>query len=320
MSLELHWDELPAPTWQALLAAAPRSGLQQDWGYGRTVAAAGHTVRRVAVCRGGSVVALAQLVERQLLGLVRIVLLMRGPVWLVPELRDALEPELIARLRAELGRAVLLWTPERGHVGERLCGLRRVMTGYSTIWLDLSADPGTLRAKLHGKWRNRLVRAEEAGLEVRIVRQGPLREWLLQASEAHRARVGFRAPPPAFVRSLAEPWPGAPRAQSTLVALERGEPVAGMLVQPHGSCATYLVAATTPRGRELRAHHLLLWRAVTLLKEEGVRALDLGGIDTVGAPGLARFKLGLGGTVLTMAGTFLGTPTGLGRPAAGFAG
>ncbi len=310
MAVELDWDTLPAPSWQAHLAAAGRSGLQQDWGYGRTVAAAGQTVRRALVRHAGRVVAIAQLVERRLLGLVRIALLLRGPVWLAPELQDALEPELIAALRAELGRAVLLWTPERPYVGERLCGLRRVMTGYSTVWLDLSADPSSLRAGLHGKWRNRLARAEEAGLEVRTVRQGRLFEWLLQASETHRARVGFRAPPPAFVRSLAEPWPGAASAQITLVALERGEPVAGIVLQRHGSCATYLVATTTPRGRALRANHLLLWRAAALLKAEGVGALDLGGIDTVGAPGLARFKLGLGGTVLTLAGTFLGMPTG----------
>lgn len=303
--IELSWDEAPAKAWHALLAAAPRCGLQQGWAYGRAVAARGQTVLRVVVRHAGKVVAVAQLVERRILGVVRLAHLMRGPVWLVAELRDALEPELIGRLRAGLGRAVLLWTPERPYVGERLCGLRRVMTGYSTAWLDLSADLGALRAGLHGKWRNMLARAERENLEVRRVRGGRLLEWLLGASEAHRASVGYLGPSPAFIRDLADPGGSE---QTVLLALERDAPVAGILLQRHGRSATYLLSSTTPRGRELRAHHLLLWRAVSILKEQGVGTLDLGGLDTVRAPGLARFKLGLGGGVATLAGTFLGRP------------
>lgn len=307
MPVELVWDGLPAERWNALLAGVPRCGLQQGWAYGRAIAARGQAVRRMLVRQAGETVALAQLVERRILGLVRLAHLMRGPVWLRSDLRDALEPAVIERLRIGLGSAVLLWTPERPYAGERLCGLRRVMTGYSTAWLDLSADLRALRAGLHGKWRNRLVRAEREGIEVREVRQGRLLAWLLEASEEHRARIGFKAPPPDFIRDLAAPAP-AGEGQNVLVAVAGGEPVAGILLQRHGRSATYLLAATSERGRLLRANHLLLWRAVMLLKEQGVQALDLGGLDTVRAPGLARFKLGLGGEVVTLAGTFLGTP------------
>jgi lipid II:glycine glycyltransferase (peptidoglycan interpeptide bridge formation enzyme) len=40
------------------------------------------------------------------------------------------------------------------------------------------------------------------------------------------------------------------------------------------------------------------------LREQGVRRLDLGGVDTVRSGGIARFKIGTGGQVLTLAGTF----------------
>ena len=48
----------------------------------------------------------------------------------------------------------------------------------------------------------------------------------------------------------------------------------------------------------------MMWAAITRLAEDGVRALDLGGVDTRAAPGLARFKLGLGGRTLSLAGTY----------------
>ena len=41
------------------------------------------------------------------------------------------------------------------------------------------------------------------------------------------------------------------------------------------------------------------------LTRKQVRWLDLGGIATDRSPGIARFKLGMGGTVATLPGTFL---------------
>ena len=50
--------------------------------------------------------------------------------------------------------------------------------------------------------------------------------------------------------------------------------------------------------------HLLLWEGCRLLAERGIEQLDLGGVNTVANPGLARFKLGSGGRVVTWAGTY----------------
>ena len=84
--------------------------------------------------------------------------------------------------------------------------------------------------------------------------------------------------------------------------------LAGVLLVRHGAAATYEVGHVTPRGRALCAKHLLLWQALLRLAEQGVRCLDLGGVDGERAPGLACFKLGLGGEIATLAGTFLTPP------------
>ena len=56
--------------------------------------------------------------------------------------------------------------------------------------------------------------------------------------------------------------------------------------------------------KNLGAHNLLLWRAMLALRERGVRVLDLGGVDTGRGAGLARFKIGTGGEVVTLAGVY----------------
>jgi lipid II:glycine glycyltransferase (peptidoglycan interpeptide bridge formation enzyme) len=81
--------------------------------------------------------------------------------------------------------------------------------------------------------------------------------------------------------------------------------VAGMMFLIHGEAATYQVGWNGDVGREQNAHNLILWRAIEELRERGVRQLDLGGVNTTRSAGIARFKMGTGGQVLTCAGTFI---------------
>ena len=61
---------------------------------------------------------------------------------------------------------------------------------------------------------------------------------------------------------------------------------------------------TGDKGRELRATHLLLWQAIELLKADGYEWFDLGGVSAE-APGVERFKLGLGGAETWLVGGYV---------------
>lgn len=305
-------DEVPRSRFEALLGRAPRPALQQSWAYGEAVRAQGHRARRCVLVDGGEPVALVQLAARRIpLGL-RVGLVIRGPVRLATGDGGPPTASLLEVLRRTFGSGLLLWTPE-DPCGPPGLARQRVMTGGSTGFLDLTRSPAELEAGLHGKWRNMLRRARESKATVREVAGGRLLRWLLDTNERHRRRVGYRGPRPDFYLALAQASrPG--HDFLVLVACEEGEPVAGVWMQRHGRAATYLVGATSERGRAMRAHHLLLFEAMLRLRERGVATLDLGGIDTVGAPGVARFKLGTGCEVVTFAGTYL-LPTLAAAPA-----
>ena len=292
--------------WETMLAAGPQSSLQQGWAYGDAAAGAGREVLRLLV-RGvdGSPLALVQILRRRLVGRFGVGAIMRGPYWLKPPAPGE-EAALIALLRAECPRTALLWSPDDADGADRRAGAGRVMTGQSTVWLELSASAEALLRNLDGKWRNMLRRAERADFGLKTARGGSSLDWLIDANEAHRRRVGYRGPSPDFLRMLAAAE--APPGPLVLVATERTEPVAGVLMVRHGSTATYLAGCTSPRGRELRAHHRLLFEAMRRLADEGVRRLDLGGVETHGSPGIVRFKLGTGGRLATLAGTYLVPP------------
>jgi hypothetical protein len=262
--------------------------------------------RLVAYDGAGIAVACAQLAIRRLLGVMPVAFLLRGPVWLASPVEPSWEPALLATARARVGRGVLIWAPDAADAPR---GRRPVVTGYSTSWLDLNRPAAALRRGLHGKWRHQLGQAERRSLDVHGDGGEDDLAWLLAANETRRREVGYRGPSPTFLARLAHAA-AAGDDLLLLIAREGNEPLAGALMVRHGAAATYEVGHVTARGRQLGANHLLLWRAFGLLAERGARRLDLGGVDTDRAPGLARFKLGLGGEVRTLAGTFLVSPFG----------
>jgi hypothetical protein len=312
-ALELTWDAWAAREWDRHLAAAGLSALEQSWAYGEALAAVeGCRVRRALVTRAGAPLAMVQAFEKRRFLPLAVIRILRGPLWLDPglgpdERREVLR--LVKRRFRLARRELLIWSPElaagpESHALMRGCGAWQMVTGYSTLLLDLQRPAAELRAGLHGKWRNMLVAAEKSGLGVRLAVGGRNFDWLVERAEALRRRRGFIGTPGVLVRAVAE---GLPVKNDALVLTANAgrERIAGILLFVHGRTATYMLAWTGPEGRRRHAHNLLLWRAVLELQKRDVSWLDLGGVNAASAPGVARFKLGLGARLHTLAGTFI---------------
>ena len=300
------WTGLERDAWERLHRTAA-GALQQDWAYGEAMAALGTPCLRVMLDEGSGPLGAALFLVRRVLGAASVALCSHGPVW-VPGTGAVTQVAALRAIRASVPLRrprVLLYTPD-APLAE--CGgfsaLRRVMTGHATVRIDLTRDPDTIRAGMDGKWRNRLNAAERSELKVHRVGTRPAQyRWLLERELAQRERRGYIALPDGFV----EAWQTA-RGQADAVLTLRADigrdAVAGMMFLIHGEAATYQVGWLGDAGRESSAHNLLLWHAIRTLRERGVRTLDLGGVDTARGAGLARFKIGTGGDVVTLAGTY----------------
>ncbi|MEI7786702.1 MAG: GNAT family N-acetyltransferase, partial [Betaproteobacteria bacterium] len=283
---------------------------QQDWAYGATMRLLGVPVLRALIEQDGSPVGLAQFIVRGFGPLASLSLCSRGPLWL-QDLTAADKAGACRALRQSLPRSGLKWvltTPEEGrqHSEHGLPPWRRVVSGYATVLIDLEQQADQLRAALDGKWRNRLVAAEASELQVHRIGTNPGQyRWLLDQEEAQRQTKGLAGLPLGFY----EPYIGSRQQPAQCVLSLRAdigrERVAAMMFLIHGQAATYQVGWSNEQGRDLNAHNLLLWRAMLELQSRGVRQLDLGGVNTVRSAGLARFKIGTGGQVLQLAGTYL---------------
>ncbi|MFZ5961317.1 GNAT family N-acetyltransferase [Thalassococcus sp. BH17M4-6] len=272
----------------------PPIPLLQSPEFARTLTALGLPVRRHQGCFGPGSSAVWQVQSRRLAVLGPVDLISRGPVWDGP-------PRMAAWLQAlPRSRPLILNAGTACPNGLRDAGFWPLITPASLAILDLQ-DPTLMRAALHQKWRNRLVRAEGAGLQVT---QGPLSpgHWLLSAEVAQQRSKRYRGLPAGTWLPFAMANPG--KAQ-VVEARDRDGPVAAALILRHGAMATYQIGVSTDSGRRSNAMNLVLWRAICALADVGVRQLDLGAVNTDDAPGLARFKLGTGAQIHRLGGTWL---------------
>jgi lipid II:glycine glycyltransferase (peptidoglycan interpeptide bridge formation enzyme) len=304
----VHWTGHDIATWDAAHSAAS-AALQQDWAYGSSLMMLGVPVLRAKIYQDQEPVAQAQFIMRKWGGLASIALCTRGPVWLKP-LSSIEEARVYAALKKSLplsGIRFMAVTPEKpeGQV-HGLKPIRRIMSGMSTVMLDLTPSIEQLRAQLDGRWRNRLVAGEASEMTVHRVgtNVGQYR-WLMDAEIQQRKDKKLEGLPVEFFDHYVHSRKQPSLNILTLRADLGRDRIAAMMFLIHGTAATYEVGWTSDKGREIHAHNLILWKSIEELKSRGIRMLDLGGVNTTRSAGIARFKIGTGGKVLTLAGSYI---------------
>ena len=305
--MNVRWEEVDLLAWDAAHAAAAAS-LQQDSAYGVAMQKLGVPVLRAQVEVDGAPVALAQFIVRRFGSLGAVALCTRGPIWLKPPSLDE-ESHAYAALKKTIplrGLRLVLFTPEiAAGQPHGLSPWRRVMTGMSTVMLDLTPSMDNLRAQLDKRWRHRLVGGEASEMTIHREGTNPGKfRWVLETEMQQRSKKGLEGLPVEFFEQYVASRAQTAKTILTLRADMGRDRIAAMMFLIHGEAAIYHVGWTTDKGRDLHAHNLLLWKAIEELKLRGIRKLDLGGVNTIRSAGIARFKISTGGEVITLAGTY----------------
>lgn len=188
----------------------------------------------------------------------------------------------------------------------KTAGFRRLMTPAHVAELDLTGTPNTRVSTMKPKWRN----AWRASGPLHISEQRfdlHTHTWVLQADLEQQRSKGFRGLPHQLVKAYAT---CDPKAVQVVIANEHDAPVAAMIFVMHKPVVTYHIGWTSSRGRSVCAHHQIITEAANRFSKRGFTRLDLGTVDTVNTPGLARFKIGCGAQVRALGGTWLRMPGG----------
>jgi len=290
--------------WNAALRQVGFSNLLQSWEYGEAKhRASGWNIRRFGLTKDQKLLGLLQVLERSFLGLIRIYRINRGPIFFIgssAESRSAAN-YLVRRTfgRFWLGK-ILFWAPELTLQGENLAlcfsiGFReRAINSWSSSVIDLSQTEERLQMRFSGKWRSMLRVAQAEHNSVR--NSNDKHEFALFAARCAQMldERGVKSHVKLTLQ-LRELLSHKPKRDLFLVAYQDDRAIAAIYIVVHGSTATYLLGWNGPEGRVVCAHHLLLWEGMRQLKAMSILHFDLGGIDQENTPGVAAFKLGMGG-------------------------
>jgi hypothetical protein len=306
--MKVTWDAIDAATWDAHHARTG-AALQQDWAYGACMKTLGVHVLRAWVSRDSAPVGLAQFIVRYFAGqLASMALCSLGPVWLAPvtaKEKERIYQTLKKTIPLNKLRVVLFTPAEEAGADLGLSPWRKVMTGQSSVTLDITKSLPDLRAGLDKRWRHRLGGAENSDLTIHRVGTNPGQyRWLLDADMQQREQRGLSGLPLQFFDLYSQSRQQPSKNMLTIRADIGRDRVAGMLFLIHGEAATYQVGWTSDVGRDQHAHNLILWHGIQELQARGVRVLDLGGVNTIRSAGIARFKMSTGGKVVTYAGSY----------------
>ena len=308
MICTINWNTLSIDDWEKKFSQIPRSNIIQSYTYARAAAPLQNQKPRWGlIFIDGREAGLVQLFEAGILwNALHAVVLDRGPLWFegfgnamqVKVFFDELNrqfPQRLGRRRRFLPETIDGPTAQKMMAGTGLIPAND--TGYQTIWLDLTPDKETLRTNLKSNWRNKLSKAEKAGLGIEWDKTTTHLSWILGQYAADKELRGYAGPTPTLMKFYA---PLLAAKDDLLIgrAMKDDEIIAFVVFASHGRSATYLIGWSSQKGRDNAAHHLLLWDGAVMLQQKGIRELDLGGINDESAEGIKIFKEGLGGDIV----------------------
>jgi hypothetical protein len=306
-TIALEVDTFSLDEWDSVIGRFRDSNVFQTWQYGRCrwgERDLSHAVLTV----GGEPVAAAQVRMWNRVSPLRFAYVANGPVWRNRTghdigVLDLMVKALVREYVEKRGYTLRLvpfvhdGDPQADEVRSVLLTNQFANTRQTgrTLLLDISVPEDVLRANLRGKWRQYLGHAERAGLTVRCEKSDELLAGSLAVYRDMHERKRFTEQTPVdrflpMQALLPEPFKFA-----VITVEANGTPHACLVGSAIGDTAFPVLAATASSGLKSKASYLAHWEMLKLYHRDGIRWLDLRGIDPTGNPGGYVFKTGIAG-------------------------
>ena len=326
--------ELADPEWDKFVEAAPGGTYQQSSMWAQVKSVAGWRPVRIRLSGDdGAVVTGCQVLVRRVARLGSVAYVPYGP--LVPDGDGAALSAVLDALQQLARRERLLYLkvqppPDGADMTGALRARRFVPGGLEpaprmTVRVDLRRSPDAILGAMRARSRTYIRQAQRRGM---VVREGTEKELPIFAElvDATCRRKGLRPYPLGYYEKI---WHSFPDRAQLMLAEYKGEILSGILLLAYGDTVSYKMGGWSGERRDVRPNELLHWTGMQWGRDRGYRYYDLEGLNPalgeailsgrdpadLDIPGIAHFKLGLGGEVTRFPGCYDYTSQPLLRPA-----
>jgi hypothetical protein len=312
MDCAIQWrTDMSRDEWGDLLQKCDHSTLLQSYYYAQAMREVKQqSVRHGVITIDGKEAGIVQLQEVSLLKqFIHAISIDRGPLWFdgygkekhLQAFAQAVHHEFPHRFGRKR-RFLPEYHVKNAMISVNYWNKNQKIGQYYTHIVKISDNLEKIRQNLKQKWRNILNKAEKNRLSIVIDENCETLGDFLSHYIKDRIEKRYAGVSPKFLAALAK-YASMEGECLIMNATEDDETIASIIVFIHGKGATYQAGWTTPYGRDKGAHHLLLWRAIEILKDRGVKEFDLGGHNH-DTPGIKTFKAGLGGHEIALIGSY----------------
>ncbi len=288
---------------RVLLAAQPLQPFLQSWAWGEFQAAVGRRVWRLGAWEQDRLLAMATVIEHQLVLGRTYLYCPRGPIaadaqslaTLLAELRKLADREGAMYLKVDPPNYAFPFDPKS--LSDFTPGT--TLQPRQTLIIETKRKPEDLLSAMHQKTRYNIRLAEKRGVNIQWSTNDSAFATFLDLIHQTYARQGIRLHPDKYYQHMFTALRTAGLVEIG-TAEYNGQPVAANLVIWHDQTATYLHGGSSQAHKEVMAPHLLQWSTMQRAHQRGFSEYDLWGIAPTDQPshkwsGVTRFKKGLGG-------------------------
>ena len=295
--------------WDDLYNRIRVTNITQHWSYGDVKSRAdGWNTERMIISQNGRDIGILQLLSKKLFGRCLVYRVNKGPIFIFDENNIDLELAVMKQLWKKLSHpSVFFYVPFSFMSAENFiktvkCGWKNWdIYGFPTGIVDLDKSEDEIRKSLNSKWRNQLKTSEKYE---HIIKTDAFRfPDMLKFYEKEQKDKEFKGVSTLMLKAMNE------HEESPLryfyVEDGDGKLMAYDIFYKHGQTSTYYIGWNSEKGRKQYLNNFLLYHAAILLKEEGVKTLDLGGIEYIHTEEVAKFKDGMMPTHFRQMGEFI---------------
>ena len=216
--------------------------------------------------------------------------------------------EWLEKSAREVGAFVAVVEPRSDYIGQLLIGhgfehRRRSIQPSKTVVLDLQPSLSDIESGFHQKLRYNIRIAKKHGIN--IVESDDIEPFLKLLKETTE-RDNFSAHDTDYYRQMCKMFLGhAIMPVKIIYAMNGDKYCASALVLEYEDTGYYLHGASSYEFRSMMAPQLMHWEIIQDLKGRDFKKYDLWGIDAIKYPGVTRFKLQFGGSVIEYPGAYV---------------
>lgn len=301
-------DTVDQTQWNCLLSGFADANFNQTWAYAQTEEGRDN-IGPFVLTRNGEVAALAMVRFKRVAALgIGLAYVHRGPLWrqgahsnpeVFRQAIRALRNEFVCKRGLSLRLNPAVFDDDSFGLASVLAGEGfsrvRQQIPNRTIVMDLAPSLEALRHGLGRNWRRNLKLNEANNLEVVEGTERSLFEEFRVAYGQMIARKSLHVSE--MFSQFEEIQSTMPDSLKLRIMLCRsgGTLCSGLIWSAMGDTGIALLAATSDAGMRAGGSHLLQWRLVEKLKQDGMQHYNLNGIDPIENPGTYRFKRELAG-------------------------